>query len=427
MSAIDQAEHIRIRVALARTFTPGSPVHELEMLRGRQGERTLALSAVGQVGRHAVIYGERGVGKTSLARFIHEIWTAVAKDADRLVAPRYNCQTGDTFQSVWANIAETIQEQYERREWEPPASGAFEESFERLRAGEATPHFIRRFFDMADKTFIVIIDEFDVIEDAETVQQFADTIKTLADNLVDATLIIVGVADTIDKLIEGHASIDRSLAQVFLPRMTTDEIRDIVETGVREVGMTIDQEATIFIARLAQGLPYYAHLLGLHSGLSALQDDRLKVVRDDVRGALQVAIRGTEESIRMAYDKATSSRRADSLFEDVLLASALAPTNEMGFFFPRQVVEPLKAVTSRTIRIPAFVQHLTKFTSGERGPVLQVRGGKYKRQYRFADPLLKVYAILRALDNGVIGEEALDRITSPIDEDSDGRQLELLD
>lgn len=57
---------------------------------------------------------------------------------------------------------------------------------------------------------LVVIDEFDRIGDFGSTQLFADLIKTISDDLLPCTLVLVGVADDVDGLIAGHRSVERA-------------------------------------------------------------------------------------------------------------------------------------------------------------------------------------------------------------------------
>ncbi len=57
-----------------------------------------------QRGQHAVIYGERGVGKTSLATVAAEI----ARDEEGSFAAHVICDSTDDYASIWQKIFEEI-------------------------------------------------------------------------------------------------------------------------------------------------------------------------------------------------------------------------------------------------------------------------------------------------------------------------------
>ena len=68
---VNDASDFEDLVARATTvFQPRTPITTRELFAGRWSELMAVVDAVNQVGLHAVIFGERGVGKTSLANVI---------------------------------------------------------------------------------------------------------------------------------------------------------------------------------------------------------------------------------------------------------------------------------------------------------------------------------------------------------------------
>ncbi|WP_367379138.1 AAA family ATPase, partial [Halomonas sp. PR-M31] len=49
-------------------FTPHTPVDEVKHFFGREEEASRLVSVVNSPGQHILLYGDRGVGKTSLAK-----------------------------------------------------------------------------------------------------------------------------------------------------------------------------------------------------------------------------------------------------------------------------------------------------------------------------------------------------------------------
>jgi hypothetical protein len=74
---------------------------------------------------------------------------------------------------------------------------------------------------------VFIIDEFDRAA-PDTSLALTDLIKALSDFAVDSTVVVVGVADTVDQLISDHASVSRAMVQVLLPRMEVTELDEIL-------------------------------------------------------------------------------------------------------------------------------------------------------------------------------------------------------
>ena len=117
------------------------------------------------------------------------------------------------------------------------------------------------------------------------------------------------------------------------------------------------------------------------------------------------------------YTKATTAARG-IYFKPVLLACALAPKDEKGYFYAKDIVDPLNSIIPGAPGIQQFAQHLKDFCEN-RGPVLE----RYGRRYRFIKPLMGPYVILRGLADGLIREEQLNR---PSSSSSVPEQLSLL-
>jgi len=371
--------------AVASAFTPGAPVDRLDMLAGRMAQLTDVVAAVSMRGRHVGLYGERGVGKTSLATVLAEYFGGT--DSGDLQAVVVNCSTDDTFASLWRTVFIELGVQ-------PDDDG------HPLR-----PEAVRRALQALDRPAIVVIDELDRLEDDDALTALADTVKTLSDHAVPSTVILVGVARSIGELVGEHASIVRALVQIEMPRMTRPELAETFVKCCDRAGLSPTPDAVDEIAALSEGLPHYTHLLGLHAGLNAVQNDRANITMGDVRQAIPKAV--DRHTILSDYQRATRSARKDALFSQVLLACALAPKNQLGFFTSGAIRDPLQVIAGRRIEIPAFSNHLSQFLEPERGSVLQREGSSRRYFYRFTDPIFQPYVILAGLAEGSLTDEQL--------------------
>jgi hypothetical protein len=253
-----------------------------------------------------------------------------------------------------------------------------------------------------DAVFIPIIDEFDRLNNKEATRHFTDTIKALSDQSPKTTLILVGVADSVEELIAEHQSVERALMQVRMPRMSRDELTQIVTTGVTALGMSVEPAANQYIATLSQGLPHYTHLLGLHSTRQAIDTGDDKVQVRHVEAGIKKSIEGAQQTLQRAYHKATISPRSDSLYAHVLLACALAETDQLGYFAAGDVREPMSKIMGKRYEIAAFSRHLAEFCAADRGPVLERTGVPRRYRFRFRNPLLQPFVIMQGLAEGLI-------------------------
>ena len=367
--------------AVARAFTPGAPVGRLDMLAGRMAQLTDVVSAVSMRGQHVGLYGERGVGKTSLATVLAEYFgdAGVEPAFDTVVV---NCSTEDTFTTLWKNIFSEIGIEHH---------------------GPVSPELVRRRLQELRTPALVVVDELDRLDDDDALTALADTVKTLSDHAVPSTLVLVGVARSIGELVGEHASIVRALVQIEMPRMTREELAEILLTGCQRAGLVAERDAIDEITALSEGLPHYTHLLGLHAGQSAVQEDSTRVTLAEVQRAIPKAV--SRHTILSDYQQATRSARKDALFSEVLLACALAPKNPLGFFTSGAIRDPLEVIAGRRIEIPAFSNHLSQFLEPERGAVLQREGSSRRYFYRFSDPIFQPYVVLNGLSEGRITQE----------------------
>jgi Cdc6-like AAA superfamily ATPase len=385
-------EKYRRKALVHTTFTPGTPVNRLDLFSGRHKQINTVLGAVFSPGQHVAIYGERGVGKTSLANLIYDM--VVGTGNHNFIPARINCSAVISYHEIWREIFKQIE----------TAQGS--ESPDLARQVPDTPNSedIRGIFDQVNASSIVVIDEFDRM-DQTTATSMADTIKTLSDRATDTTLVIVGVGDSIDHLIKEHESVLRALVQIRMPRMSLDELRGIIENGLTRVEMAMESPLRERIAKISKGLPHYAHLLSKHAALQALDDDRLAVDRSDYEAALKTSVDEKSQTLGKAHSKATHSPKAN-IFSEVLLACALA-TDENGLFSAKDVRGPLRAITKKRYDIQAYIRHLNQFSQEARGPVLRKEGRIRRFQYSFVEPMMQPYALMKGLTDGLITEEQL--------------------
>lgn len=357
-----------------------------------------------QPGRHIVLYGERGVGKTSLANILSEL--LIPTDSSfRDYAVRVNCSVDDSFKSVWVRI-------FAELGLEPPENWAY---------GTPSPDEIRQLLSSVSPPMVIVIDEYDRLDDDGALSLMADTIKSLSDHTVGAKLVLVGVSDSIEQLVGEHESVRRALEEVNMPRMARREIAELIIDGFREVGMVIEDGALGRIARLAEGLPTYAHALSLRAGTLAIHGDEDHVNLGHVERASSQLV-ASPHSSRSAYIAATQSPRPENLFAQVLAACALAEKDDLGYFTPTSVKEPLSALMERPYDIPAFSRHLSEFISEARGSVLQRKGEPRKYRYRFRDPLMQPFALMAALSQSLI-PGSYQQTLFRMDEDVDWNEL----
>lgn len=406
MTIEERAKFDKLALQAGQVFNPNSPVNEKDLFSGRVTQIRRVVDVIFQRGQHAVIFGERGVGKTSLANVLSSF--VGAPSVTPLITVRVNCDSGDDFTSVWRKLFDEVGSTIVKQS---PAfkqamgfkTGITQESCtadDFVPRADITPNDIRKGLNNVTGFAqpVLIVDEFDRLSDG-TRRLFADLIKSLSDYSVPATMIIIGVGDSIDSLISEHQSITRAIEQIQMPRMSPEEIKAIVTNGLNRLGMNIADSTLFQLSLLVKGLPHYAHLIGLHATRAALDRGSLVVADEDLVTAIKKAIEGAQHSIKTSYFTAIKSAKKDTLFADVLLACALANVDDMGEFAAKDLREPLQKITGKMYDYKAYFQHLFEFSEDTRGNILIKSGKKRLYRYKFSDPLLQPFVLMQGVLN----------------------------
>lgn len=409
---MDQIARFKYQGALSDYFRPGAPIDSLALFSGRTEQVNAVFSAIFQPGQHVIMFGERGVGKTSLAKTLSELLGKAG--ITPLSSGTINCDGTDDFSALWHKVFRELQIVVRlQKPGFAPGQDSETISFDGFLPEKVTPDDVRVAVSrslgaMTDsKRMIVVLDEVDRIRKKNVTTLLADTIKNLSDHLVPVTIILVGVADAVDQLISEHGSVERSLIQVPVPRMSAVELEEVISKGLTKAGMEISAVSKNKIVQLSQGLPHFTHLLTLESALHAIDRDSTKVDMEDVIAATGSAV-SKSHSLLSSYIKATNSPQKNTLYSDVLLACALATKDELGWFTASSVAAPLSELMEKDYSIPYYSRHLNEFCEDKRGKILQKSGTVRQYRYRFLNPLIQPFVVVHAISKG----KAIDTIAT---------------
>ena len=376
-------------------FSPGAPIDDLNLLAGRIPQIHQMLDTVMQRGQHAILYGERGVGKSSLANTFS---VKLVRPTRSITCTSVNCDPSDNFTRLWRKVFRRL--------------SSNEDNLSDKYLGDIYPDDVVYELSKFQLTTspIVILDEFDKIPDINTRELTANTIKYLSNHSLRVTVILVGVADSVEDLIADHASISRCLRQIHMQRMVPAELIDIVQKRFDQLGMTTDQATLAHMVTLSRGLPHYAHLVGQQSAACAIDRHELAVGIEHVDSALSACIEQTDQSIRSQHHQATISSRRTNIYKEVLLAAALAQVDELGYFQPVSLQVPIAQLLDRDAKVPLFGQHLKKLCLPERGAILEQTGSQRRYRYRFVEPMMQSFILMNGLQNGSISREQVSEL-----------------
>lgn len=374
-------------------FTPGSPVSTDSLFYGRQGQLRRVLDAVPAAGRHPLIFGLRGVGKTSLANVLRYFLP------DHTVS-RLACVEGDTFKTIWRRALRQV-----RLVYDEPRIGFATPPAERTGTlhdflpgdnGIGAADVAEAVGEFGAHPLVFILDEFDRVTDQAAKSATADLVKSLSDSNPHVTLVLVGVGQSIRDLIGEHPSIERNLVQVEMPKMTSEEIVGLVERGLARLSISTTPGVLAEVAELADGFPYYAHLLGLSMAMTAQQMGNGAVSEELFRDVVcPMAVEDSIDSYRQAYANASNTANA-SRHPLVLCACAFAACNDHGRFKTGDVADAMARVFGEAVNPHSIKRVLGYFASTGRGEVLVRHPHGSVNFYQFREPMMRPFLRIKA-------------------------------
>ena len=333
MSApIDDEGWSALRAEILAAFSPGAPIDAFALFAGRQTQIQKLADTVMSKGRHAVLFGERGVGKTSLANIFYFGFP----HPRRVVHVYVQCGSSDTYQHIWGKALRRIVFHIDSQEYVAAD----------LIRGEITPDELEVVVANfpAGQMPVIVFDEYDRIRDDATRRQMSETIKHLSNSPIASTIVLVGVADSVTDIIAEHQSISRALVQIKMPRMDSDELKEIVASRLHDTPLAITGDALWRIAYLASGLPFYAHALGQASAISAVEQRVTRITQELVNESINASFDDLDQSLIDSYVKAVTETRKGNIFKHVLAACALADHDDLGRFSAASLEMPLTKI-----------------------------------------------------------------------------------
>ena len=394
-------EEVTITQRLAEAFTPTRPISLPDLLSGRMDLLRRLIFDIYTPSQHVLLYGDRGVGKTSIARVL-AVLAQDEVDENGMRSIIVSCASNDTYGSIWRKVFQEILLAERQLGFEGHERRRIVGRFDPERSINA-PNDVRLLLQQLPNPTTVIIDEFDRVRSSQARVLMTDTIKLFSDSETPCSIVLVGVGQSIEQLIAAHQSISRNIDYVQVATLEPNELAQIVERGMRHADLTFDPGLDEEIARLSQGYPHYTHLLGQSVGGMVARRQSRHAVLNDLDEAIPMSIERAASGIRLEYDRATDSTQPNNLFKEVLLACAIVEKDARGRFPSVALQELLQSILGRPAVPPSTYQrHLALFCEQERGRVL-IRTGRPKYyRWHFSNPQLIPFILLQSINDGLI-------------------------
>lgn len=407
---------------IENAFQPAREISTAKRFAGRRVQVEDAYYGLIAEGANLAVVGNRGVGKSSLARQIVNISVGENELLEKLQIRHSGKLDFQSFYLACGGRVNAYEDLLKHLlttkdclgDWVydvPSARRALDSIEPQLKLGfaslggklqtetQSTPavgqHEIETVFlnvvsSLADQKLtrsglLFVIDEFDQIRDPSG---FAGFLKSMATNAPSVKFCLVGVAQDIQNLMKEHASADRLFAGsiITLPGMSESELTEIVDIAEATVdgAITFTHGAKHSIAQLAQGHPYMVHLIGRYALREAFKQGAKEIGEEAVLQALKsIADRGADPVLEGRYKKAVA---ASPQREAVLRAMAQSQGSDGEVFTTNAYKLALDWGVDNSSQ---YVGQLVNDEYG--GELVKIR----ERYYRFRDSLFRAYVCAR--------------------------------
>jgi Cdc6-like AAA superfamily ATPase len=415
------------RNTLMGAFRPAQEVDDPDFFAGRMEQICTLVDALHVPGSCPLIYGDRGLGKTSLAvqmkfiamgddellrtnglgdRVLEEdeqflcffvTCTDATKDVNGLLQLLINAAEEADFSEVAKSgkakvlIERTTSRKISLKAFEAESIRRYAReksapSYQMLSLPEKLTKITQILVDSYNMPVLFIVDELDRLTRTRGLASYIKAASNFA-----VKFMLVGIASNISSLLSDHLSLERSLVPVRVPRMNEGELYEIVEKAdsylaANGLEVKFDHFATLKLVEYAAGFPWFVHVIGLSALLYAVDQKRSEVVESDVTFAIHEITRN--QFAQQFSDTYMDCVRNSYQREVVLRAFAEWPPVDI----PTSEIYRLLKTWLDVPNPSVYKGHLA---SKEYGSVIFTPQFQHRSTVRFSNEMFKVYVRLR--------------------------------
>lgn len=386
-----------INSGVRNIYTPHRPVNDVKLFFGRQDEVHSIIEQINTPGQHSLLYGDRGVGKSSLANVASDLLLSKIISGDLYFKI---CDSESSFVSILREPLSDVGVDVSIEKIDTKsrsggggeigipyakmkASGDEEESESKIGPRQRiSPSYAAE--KLESLSGLLVVDEADSLRTDEDKYKLAEFVKQLSDRDADFKVLIVGIAQTGDELTAGHDSVKRCLRETKLGRMSDDELREIIEYGEDELGIKFSENVKTKIIDASSGYPHFTHLLALKCAENAISEDRNSININHFEKSLEEAREDAEGTLSRSYRSATRSHRTN-MYRVVLQAASRFGGDE---FTAAELRQEIEDITGDEITQQSLNNYFKELVSDDGSAVLKRIS---KGVYKFSDPRMPSY------------------------------------
>ncbi|MGD1884926.1 MAG: AAA family ATPase [Paracoccaceae bacterium] len=313
---------------------PSEEISIPAQLVGREDELGKLRDCFETNGAHAFVWGLRGVGKTSL------VHTACAKYSDTVkLAAAVGCQKRSTYQELLKDIYRratnsgivNLNDSSIKGKLSlfgvmtlEGEKGGFREQLQIDSVNHASD-FLNTILPKdlyTDQEWVIIVNEFDQLENQETINFFTSLAKQMSVDKVNVKFVFCGVASNLNDLIGSHESVDRYIKAVDLEPLNHTYTLRIAENIFQEFDVEPSRGQMFRISQIASGYPHFVHLIVGEILKECYETSfHMRSIGADIyKSSIKRAARGAATRLQKEYENAT--RKGTDRYIEVLWAAA---------------------------------------------------------------------------------------------------------
>jgi hypothetical protein len=375
-----------------------------------------------------LIFGEYGVGKTSMARYLRRAEEA----AGRLV--HIESVAGKSMADVLSQCLERIGFTVQRKSVASSATQAGSEQSGQAKAGigwlEAvvgskrmrsqtdghtreeevvvTSPTSSRILEVCEQnSLVLLIDELHKASDSFA-EELANFLKAYGNaNCRAFKIILLGTASEATKLVTIDPGIDRLITEIHLKSMDATESRYVVQEGMKALAVGINDTDVEKLVDICVGSPNILQHLCLECAEAAWDRRPRKIEPSDVASSLRDYVESREARLYRTYMSAVENKGERRYRKRILNAMAQC---EDEYVTMEQIRATVTAELGEDVPSTALSGPLRELKEPKFEPVLQDvsrpdASGRLSNYTVFVDPTLKAFVRLLARKNALLGPE----------------------
>lgn len=406
--AIKGLSEIAFAEVLQQYLSPSSPINRVQALRGREDQITQITRAFHSPGRQVFIYGDRGVGKSSLALAVanylapedhrpiqiacnHGSFYTLIRSACQQLLGAMPLQALDATKGKFAfggyGFSAELEASLARRDI--PSLSDLNQAVTvfrfcaESRAAEA----------------VIIFDEFDDLASDEDRTLFSDFIKQVGDQRIPVKLFFTGIGRALDDLLASHHSCYRYLATVDLQPLAWDGRLAIIDAAAEALDLIVDASTRYRIAAISDGFPHYVHLVceKLFWSVEDAPETISQTGPQHYISALAESVKDIEPFLKELYEIATQKYNND--YQEILWA--VADHHELkrrSADIYQSYLDIMNQRSHQALDRSKFNARMNYLKNPSHGEILI---GSRQGWYELREPILRGYIRLRAEHEGI--------------------------